>query len=136
MSLLGNLFNNIKNNKMVSDSMESLKQNRLVYSGMEICNIAKEVFDSVQKEETQQKNLEQHYSESVNKVTQIPREEIENRIDYKVVSFTASSGRRVQKITKKGFEKAYLEYQELQKKIVAFFEFLRNKCRKLVNFAQ
>lgn len=46
-SILGNLYDNLRNNKYFNDSLESIKTNKYFYSGLEVCNIAKEVFESV-----------------------------------------------------------------------------------------
>jgi len=75
--------------------LEKIKNNKLVSSSVDVCNIAKEVYTSVQNQEQKDKELEEHYIEATTKISYVPRDVIRNRIDFKVLHSTASTGRKV-----------------------------------------
>lgn len=45
--------------------------------------------------------MEEHYLNAATKIEQVPKEQVEQRIDYKVIQKTASTGRKIKRLTKK-----------------------------------
>ena len=87
---------NLKTNYYVSSGIEKIKQNSLVSSSVEVCNIAKEVYTQVQQEEeTNRLNIEDHYSQAITKITNVPQDVIQSRADYTFLQKSASTGRKV-----------------------------------------
>ena len=88
------------------------------------------MYTQVQNESDHTKKLEEHYLDATNKVASIPKNEIPKRVDYQVVSTTATQGRRIRKLTKKVTQKLIEEYNDLKKKIVEFFQNFKQKLSK------
>lgn len=99
--IIGKLYENITNNDIVQLGIENIKNNKFLQSSVQVCNIAREVYTQVQNEGDEHKKLEEHYLDATSKVASIPKEDIPSRVDYKVVSTTASQGRKIKRLTKK-----------------------------------
>ena len=69
--------------------------------------------------------------DATSKVALIPQKEVSQRVDYKVVSTTASQGRKIKRLTKKTTQKLIDEYLVLQKKIVDLFKKFKCQCYTL-----
>ena len=65
--------------------------------------------------------MEDHYLDAANKLTNHPKEELMERLDYQVISTTSVTARKVKRITKKGVDSIYKEYEHLKKVVMEFF---------------
>lgn len=133
-AFLGKIMDNLKNNQYINNGINKFKSNKLVTSSVEVCSIAKEVYASVKNEDSSPRKIEDHYLDATTKVSSVSKEEVENRIDYKMLHKTASTGRKIKKLTKKSTMKLIDEYNELKEKILQFFVNFRSNCTKLFGY--
>ena len=81
--LIGKLIENVKYNKYLNDGIDIIKKNQILYKSFEVCNIAKEVYEQVQREEENGKKvMEEQYLDAAVKVTKLPKKDLRKRLDY------------------------------------------------------
>lgn len=101
---------------MVFDSViQRMKNNSMIKSGLEVYNIAKEVYSLVNNKTTSYddsplNSAEEIYVRATHKVTGRSEKKIKSRIDYKVVHHSAQVGRKIKSVAvgvKKVIKKRY-----------------------------
>lgn len=134
--LFGKIIESIKNNYYVNNGIEVIRNNRIVNQSYQAYNIAREVYVLVQEEkEESPQNLEDQYLRASHQITYIPTDLIRERLDFQLVQRSASTGRKIKKLTKKVSESILREYEEIKQKILSLFIDLRNKCKQMISLA-
>lgn len=81
---------------MFDQMLAKVRNNKVVASGLEVYNIAREVYKLVNTGEGNQSPAEDLYATAVESVTLLPTEAIRQRLDYRTVRKTAGKCRTVQ----------------------------------------
>lgn len=135
MNLVSSLYNNISTNKYVSSSLETIKKNTIVSSGLEIYSIAKEVYETVKNEpEEKSQKIEEIYLTSTQKLTNSKITKIKKRIDYRIVKVFGEKSRLARELKNSSKKVLKEKIENLNKLIKISYESLKENFTVLSAF--
>lgn len=102
---------------IVSNLFNKVKQNKLVAESMTIYQIATEVYQTVKRDTELEKNqpMEKLYLDACVNVTKVNHKQAAQRPDYKAVAFTFKNARKVQEKSKEQVGKLYENSKTLKR---------------------